>query len=112
MILQWHLPTTHQKEVQDKLKEYLPVLLVFRIKDYAMILSYIETCYRNGITRYQSLQRLLDDNLYTVKEIKKIITTESEKSDIFTFLSWLKNRTVTIYQQNNSNLLLNIKIYT
>lgn len=49
------------------------------MKDYAMILSYIETCYRNGITRYQSLQRLLGDNPYTVEEIKNIITAESEK---------------------------------
>ena len=49
------------------------------MKDYAMILSYIETCYRNGITRYQSLQRLIDDNPYTVKEIKNIINAESEK---------------------------------
>lgn len=49
------------------------------MKDYAMILSYIETCYRNGITRYQSLQRLIDDNPYTVEEIKNIITPESEK---------------------------------
>ena len=57
------------------------------MKDYAMILSYIETCYRNGIARYQSLQRLIDDNPYTVKEIKNIINAESEKSNIFTFLS-------------------------
>ena len=49
------------------------------MKDYAMILSYIETCYHNSITRYQSFQRFLDDNPYTVEEIKKIITIESEK---------------------------------
>lgn len=49
------------------------------MKDYAMILNYIETCYRNGITRYQSLRRLLVDNPYTVEEIKNIITAESEK---------------------------------
>ncbi len=67
------------RQVKRKLAVSFSFKNINRMKDYAMILSYIETCYRNGITRYQSLQRLLDDNPYTVEEIKNIITAESEK---------------------------------
>ena len=47
-----------------------------RMKDYAIILSYLETCYRNGITRYEASKRLVSGNPYTVSEIKKIIETK------------------------------------
>ena len=51
-----------------------------RMKDYATILSYLETCYRNGITRYEASKRLVSGNPYTLSEIKKIIETKkSEK---------------------------------
>ena len=52
-----------------------------RMKDYATILSYLETCYRNGITRYDASKRLVQNNPYTVSEIKAIIETKkSEKN--------------------------------
>ena len=52
-----------------------------RMKDYATILSYLETCYRNGITRYDASKRLVQNNPYTVAEIKAIIKEkESEKN--------------------------------
>lgn len=52
-----------------------------RKKDYATILSYLETCYRNGITRYDASKRLVQNNPYTVSEIKAIIETKkSEKN--------------------------------
>lgn len=51
-----------------------------RMKDYAKILSYLETCYRNGISRYDASKRLVQNNPYTVSEIQKIINKkESEK---------------------------------
>lgn len=67
------------RQVKRKLAFPCSFKNINRMKDYAMILNYIETCYRSGITRYQSLQRLLADNPYTVEEIKNIITAESEK---------------------------------
>jgi hypothetical protein len=38
-------------------------------KNYAVVKSYIETCYRNGINEMQALIRLCEGNPYTVKEI-------------------------------------------
>lgn len=40
-----------------------------RMKDYANIISYLETCYRNGISRYEACKRLVSGNPYSVKEI-------------------------------------------
>lgn len=39
------------------------------MKDYAKIISYIETCQRNNITRYEALKRLCNGNPYTVNEL-------------------------------------------
>lgn len=39
---------------------------------YAIVKSYIETCYRNGINEYTALRRLCDGNPYTVAEILEI----------------------------------------
>ncbi len=36
---------------------------------YAVIKSYIETCYRNGINETEALVRLCEGNPYTVAEI-------------------------------------------
>jgi len=38
-------------------------------RNYAKILSYMETCYRNGKNKYEAVKRLLDGNPYTVKEL-------------------------------------------
>lgn len=40
-----------------------------RMKDYATILSYLETCYRNGISRYDASKRLICGCPYTIDEI-------------------------------------------
>lgn len=48
-----------------------------RMKDYATILSYLETCYRNGISRYEASKRLVCGNPYTIDEI----TTLSDKDN-------------------------------
>lgn len=50
-----------------------------RMKDYATILSYLETCYRNGITRYEAAERLVQNNPYTVSEIKEKIEENKRK---------------------------------
>ena len=42
------------------------------MKDYANILSYIETCYRNGFSRYEALKRLCNNNPYTIEELDSI----------------------------------------
>lgn len=52
-----------------------------RMKDYATILSYLETCYRNGITRYEASKRLVQNNPYTVSEIKDIIIAKKSEKD-------------------------------
>lgn len=68
-----------------QVKRKLAVSFMFknanRMKDYAKILSYLETCYRNGITRYDASKRLVQNNPYTVSEIKTIIEAkQSEKN--------------------------------
>lgn len=54
-------------------KRKLAVSFLFKnintMKDYAKIISYIETCQRNNITRYEALKRLCNGNPYTVKEL-------------------------------------------
>lgn len=66
-----------------QVKRKLAVSFMFdnanRMKDYATLLSYLETCYRNGIARYNAAKRLLEGNPYTVAEIEKIIEEKSEK---------------------------------
>ena len=67
-----------------QVKRKLAVSFMFknanRMKDYAIILSYLETCYRNGITRYDASKRLVQNNPYTVSEIQAIINDKkSEK---------------------------------
>lgn len=66
-----------------QVKRKLAVSFMFknanRMKDYATILSYLETCYRNGISRYDASKRLIENNPYTIDELKKIIEKKDEK---------------------------------
>lgn len=50
-----------------------------RMKDYATILSYLETCYRNGISRYEASKRLVCGNPYTIDEITTISDKDNNK---------------------------------
>lgn len=43
-----------------------------RMKDYAQILSYLETCHRNGISRYEASKRLVSNNPITIEELSNI----------------------------------------
>ena len=67
------------RQVKRKLAVSFNFKNINRMKDYAIILSYLETCYRNKISRYQALKRLFEGNPYTVEEIKNLITEKSEK---------------------------------
>ena len=52
---------------------------VNRMKDYATILSYLETCFRHGISRYEASKRLAAGNPFTIKELEEI--DEKEKNE-------------------------------
>lgn len=49
-----------------------------RMEDYATILSYLETCYRHGISRYEASERLVLGNPFTVKELEQIAEKKRE----------------------------------
>ena len=48
---------------------------------YAKLRSYIETCHRNGVNEHDSLNRLIQDNPYTLDEILEIGKKNAEKSN-------------------------------
>lgn len=50
-----------------------------RMKDYATILSYLETCYRHGISRYEASKRLVGGNPFSIKELQEI--SNSQKNE-------------------------------
>lgn len=52
---------------------------LIRAQDYGKITSYIETCYRHGISKYQSLVRLLSGNPYSIEELKKLNKNENQQ---------------------------------
>lgn len=68
-----------------QVKRKLAVSFMFknanRMKDYATILSYLETCYRNGISRYDASKRLVQNNPYTIEELKEIIENKESEKD-------------------------------
>ena len=50
-----------------------------RMKDYAKIISYLETCYRNSINRTEACKRLMAGNPYTVAELLQISETQNKQ---------------------------------
>lgn len=44
-----------------------------RLKDYGVILSYLETCYRHNISRYEACNRLVKGNPFTISELNNFI---------------------------------------
>ena len=54
-----------------------------RMKDYAMILSYLETCYRHGISRYDASKRLASGNPFTIEELNDIHKKRDVKFSCF-----------------------------
>lgn len=59
-----------------QVKRKLAVSFMFknanRMKDYATIISYLETCNRNGVSRFEASKRLVSGNPYTIKELENI----------------------------------------
>lgn len=55
--------------VKSKLKVSGQFTNIQRVKDYARIRSYIETCRRNDINEMEALKRLLENRTYTLREI-------------------------------------------
>ena len=50
-----------------------------RAEEYALILSYTETCYRHGINKMDALKRLFANNPYTVAELIAIKEAKNKK---------------------------------
>ena len=50
-----------------------------RAEEYALILSYTETCYRHGINKMDALRRLFANNPYTVAELIAIKEAKNKK---------------------------------
>lgn len=57
------------KGVKSKRKVSGQFTNIQRAKDYARIRGYIETCRRNGINEMEALKRLLENHMYTLREI-------------------------------------------
>lgn len=58
------------RQVKRKLVVSYSFKNINTLKNYGMILSYIETCYRHGISKYEALKRLVSNNPITIEEIK------------------------------------------
>lgn len=43
-----------------------------RMKDYATIISYLETYQRHGVSRYEASKRLVTGNPITISELNKM----------------------------------------
>lgn len=67
------------RQVKRKLAVSFAFKNINRMKDYAIILNYLKTCYRNNILRFDALKRLVNGIPYSVDEIKQI-SQKVEKS--------------------------------
>ena len=55
---------------------------------YALIRSYIENCHRNDVNEYETMERLINNNSYYLKEILTIGNENSKKNIKILFYSW------------------------
>ena len=84
--LDFNLPFTNNlserglRGVKSKMKVSGQFQNIKSAEYYATIRSYIETCHRNGVNEHDSLNRLIQDNPYTLDEILKIGEKNREKS--------------------------------
>ena len=64
-----------------------------RMKDYAVILSYLESCHRHGISRYDASKRLASGNPFTIEELNDIHKKRDVKFSCFwvIFIFFIKN---------------------
>ena len=84
--LDFNLPFTNNlseralRGIKSKMKIAGQFQNISNAEYYAIIRSYIETCYRNNINGHEALVRLMDNNPYTLNEILEIGKQNSEKS--------------------------------
>ena len=77
-IFDFNIPFTNNlsernlRGVKTKMKISGQFQNIERARDYANIRSYIETCRLYGVNEYQSLTRLVEDNLYTFIELQAL----------------------------------------
>lgn len=84
--LDFNLPFTNNlseralRGIKSKMKISGQFQNVTNAEYYAVVRSYIETCYRNNINGHEALVRLMNDNPYTLEEILEIGKQNAEKS--------------------------------
>lgn len=84
--LDFNLPFTNNlseralRGIKSKMKISGQFQNIANAEYYAIIRSYIETCYRNGVNGHEALVRLLNDEPYILEEILKIGKENAKKS--------------------------------
>ena len=84
--LDFNLPFTNNlserglRGIKSKMKVSGQFQNIKNAEYYATIRSYIETCHRNGVNEHDSLNRLIQNNPYTLEEILEIGKINAEKS--------------------------------
>lgn len=84
--LDFNLPFTNNlseralRGIKSKMKISGQFQNITNAKYYAVIRSYIETCYRNNVNGHEALVKLMNDNPYTLEEILEIGKQKAEKS--------------------------------
>lgn len=85
--LDFNLPFTNNlseralRGIKSKMKVSGQFQNVTNAEYYAVIRSYIETCYRNNVNGHEALVRLMNNNPYTLEEILEIGKQNAEKSN-------------------------------
>jgi hypothetical protein len=49
---------------------------------YADIITYTETCFNFGVNRYEAIERLFNDNPYSIEELYKLIEPQEDNEKI------------------------------
>lgn len=84
-IFDFDLPFTNNvserglRGVKSKMKISGQFQNITNAEYYALIRSYIETCHRNGVNEHDAMERLIDDNPYSLEEILTIGKENAEK---------------------------------
>lgn len=84
-IFDFDLPFTNNvserglRGVKSKMKISGQFQNITNAEYYALIRSYIETCHRNGVNEHEALERLINDNPYSLEEILTIGKENAEK---------------------------------
>ena len=83
--LDFNLPFTNNlserglRGIKSKMKVSGQFQNITNAEYYAVIRSYIETCYRNKVNGHEALIRLIEGNPYTLEQILEIGKQNAEK---------------------------------